>query len=193
MTFQTLCRIIQIYFLFVGWMEDNMPQNTLKLYFDASTVNLEFMPAKVLDVQAPVLTYSVYQMYFSERDFNEEHFLLSLSTKMLQVDNIKANGKLVDTNFVFENNNKSSLTYSAYPGTATVFSVIVTTTYPSVNGSSNEAFSSIYGRHMFTVSQFPVQFDKVQHILELIKFLHEKGKKGKLLFMSFYGHFLDLL
>ena len=186
MTFQTLCRIIQIYFLFVGWMEDNMPQNTLKLYFDASTVNLEFMPAKVLDVQAPVLTYSVYQMYFSERDFNEEHFLLSLSTKMLQVDNIKANGKLVDTNFVFENNNKSSLTYSAYPGTATVFSVIVTTTYPSVNGSSNEAFSSIYGRHMFTVFQFPIQFDKAQHILELIKFLHEKGKKGNLLFMSFY-------
>ena len=176
MTFQNLCRIIQIYFLFVGWMEDNMPQNTLKLYFDASTVNLEFMPAKVLDVQAPVLTYSVYQMYFSERDFNEEHFLLSLSTKMLQVDNIKTNGKLVDTNFVFENNNKSSLTYSAYPGTATVFSVIVTTTYPSVNGSSNEEFSSIYGRHMFTVSEFPIQFDKAQHILELIKFLHEKGK-----------------
>ena len=86
----------------------------------------------------------------------EEHFLLSLSTKMLQVDNIKTNGKLVDTNFVFENNNKSSLTYSAYPGTATVFSVIVTTTYPSVNGSSNEEFSSIYGQHMFTVSQFPI-------------------------------------
>lgn len=127
-----------------GWMEDNMPQNTLKLYFDASTVNLEFMPAKVLDVQAPVLTYSVYQMYFSERDFNEDHFLLELSSKMLQVDDIKTNGELVDTNFVFQNNNKSSLTYSAYPGTATVFSVIVTTTYPSVNGSSNEAFSSIY-------------------------------------------------
>ena len=166
-------------FFFLGLIDDTMPQNTLELYFDASTVNLEFVPAKVLDVQAPVLTYSVYQMYFSERDFNEDHFLTKLSTTMLQVDNIKANGELVDTNFVFQNNNKSSLTYSAYPGTATVFSVIVTTTYPSVNGSSNEAFSSIYGWHIFTVSQFPIQFDKVQHILDLIKILHNFSYERK--------------
>ena len=57
---------------------------------------------------------------------------------MLQLNDIKANGDIVDTNFVFQTNNKSQLMYSAYPGTATVFSVIVTTTYPSVNGSTNE-------------------------------------------------------
>ena len=81
--------------------------------------------------QSPVLTYSVYQMYFSERDFDETRFLSTLSTNMLQLNDIKTNGMLVDTNFVFPYNNKSRLIYSAYPGTANVFSVVVTTTYPS--------------------------------------------------------------
>ena len=114
-------------------LNEQSPQNTLDLYFDSSIVSLEFAPAEVLDAQnqSPVLTYSVYQMYFSERDFDESRFLSKLSTSMLQLNDIKTNGMLVDANFVFPHNNKSRLIYSAYPGTANIFSVIVTTTYPS--------------------------------------------------------------
>ena len=114
-------------------LNEQSPQNTLDLYFDSSIVSLEFAPAEVLDAQnqSPVLTYSVYQMYFSERDFDESRFLSKLSTSMLQLNDIKTNGMLVDANFVFPHNNKSRLIYSAYPGTAIIFSVIVTTTYPS--------------------------------------------------------------
>ena len=68
-----------------GLIDDTMPRNTLELYFDANTVNLEFVPAKVLDVQdqTPVLTYTVYQTYFSERDFEESRFLSKVVRKCL--------------------------------------------------------------------------------------------------------------
>ena len=137
--------------------DEKVAQNMLDLFFDANTVRLEFAPAKVLNIrnQSPVLTYSIYQLYFSERDFDEARYLSKLSTSMLQLEDIKANGRLVDTNFVFQTNNKSRLIYSAYPGTATVLSVVVTTTYPSVNGSKNEAFSSIYA----TTSTYACQMD----------------------------------
>ena len=137
---------------------DKVAQNMLDLSFDSNTLHLEFAPAKVLNIrnnQSPVLTYSIYQLYFSERDFDEARYLSTLSTSMLQLEDIKANGRLVDTNFVFQTNNKSRLIYSAYPGTATVLSVVVTTTYPSVNGSKNEAFSSIYA----TTSTYACQMD----------------------------------
>ena len=106
--------------------------------------------------QSPVLTYSVYQMYFSERDFDERRFLSKLSTSMLQLNDIKTNGMLVDANFVFQHNNKSRLIYSAYPGTANVFSVVVTTTYPSGNVIQEMEFqcSTTKNSYLFRLPKF---------------------------------------
>ena len=46
---------------------------------------LEFQPAKVAtpDAGKPILTYSVYQYYAMERNFDEDSFLSLLTHKML--------------------------------------------------------------------------------------------------------------
>ena len=68
-------------------------------------------------------------------------------------DDLIDNGKRIDDNFIKHNATKeggSLVTFSVYPGTAVYFAVVVSTTYPNVNGSSMP-FSSVYGKYSVAV------------------------------------------
>ena len=72
--------------------------------------------------------YSVYHRYLGERDLDEDTFLDELSSTMLEESSVLTHGKLLDYDFVTQksvNSTFSRVLYSAYPGTASVFAVVV--------------------------------------------------------------------
>ena len=146
-------------------MANNSFQNGLGLYYDSDRLILEFNRANVLghpasNSESPILTYSVYQRYLSEQDYDEENFLSSLSTLMLQPDDIVSHGFRINPDFVIRNGSKGSsrLIHSSYPGTASLFAVIVTTNYPNQNNTRDVVYSSLY----VTTATYACQLDPSQ-------------------------------
>jgi hypothetical protein len=129
-----------------GFHNNSEAKNALHVTWGMNTVSVEFDNAAFLNNSSPIITYSVYQHYLSERNFDKDNYLSKLTTTMLRLDDIIENGNLVDDDFVKSNATPSGgnrVVFSAYPGTAVLFSVVVTTIYPDVNGSDLE-LSSVY-------------------------------------------------
>lgn len=130
-----------------GYSSGNLNENGISLNYDADLVRIEFALASVLNaskVGSPILTYEVYQQYLTEQDYDQDQFLARLSLSMLKLDDITKNGRLIDANFVVHNKNNDSFVFSAYPGTGVIFSVVVTTLYPGLNGTDDLLFSTAY-------------------------------------------------
>ena len=64
---------------------------------------------------------------------------------MLNLDDIISNGQLVNDDFILANDTgrKRVVSFAAYPGTAVIFSVVVTSSTVDSNGSSHH-YSSLY-------------------------------------------------
>ena len=144
-----------------GLASNSTQGNALNLTYDGDVVTLDFSLGKALNSSGgesgPILTYSIYQHYLTERDYDQDRFLSELSTSMLQLDDIIDNGQLVDPAFISKSReSKSKIVFSSYPGTAVIFSVIVTTTYQNANDTKAQVFSSLYA----TTSTYGCQFDK---------------------------------
>ena len=147
-----------------GYVNATTAFSGLQVKYDMNSIFVEFYPAYVANTSlnkdgsgSPILTYAVYQHYLAERSFDEEKFLSQLSNTMLRLDDIVSRGNLVDDVFVMRNVTPAEanrVMFSAYPGTAVIFSVVVTTIYPDDDGSNHE-FSSVY----VTSSTFACQLD----------------------------------
>ena len=110
--------------------QSSSPLNSLRLSYNLDTIELKFHEASIIEEheESAVLTYNVYQHYLAERNLDEQSFLTHLSSSMLNLDDIVSSGKLVNDDFIFLTNNDTErkISFAAYPGTAVIFSVIVT-------------------------------------------------------------------
>ena len=110
--------------------QSSSPLNSLRLSYNLDTIELKFHEATIIEEheESAVLTYNVYQHYLAERNLDEQSFLTHLSSSMLNLDDIVSSGKLVNDDFIFLTNNDTErkISFAAYPGTAVIFSVIVT-------------------------------------------------------------------
>ena len=51
------------------------------------------------DAQAE-LSYTIFQMYMDEGNLDEDYFLANLASSMLLMEDIKKNGRIIDSGFV---------------------------------------------------------------------------------------------
>ena len=117
--------------------------------YNTDTIHLEIDESSAIDWEKKaedeeaVLTYNVYQHYLAERNLDQQSFLSHLSSTMLNLDDIISNGQLVNDDFILTNDTKKRVSFAAYPGTAVIFSVVVTSSTVDSNGSTHH-YSSLY-------------------------------------------------
>jgi len=133
-----------------GYTNQPSTSNSLRLSYNADTINLEIDESSAIDwtqkaEEEAVLTYNVYQHYLAERNLDQQSFLSHLASTMLNLDDIISNGQLVNDDFILANDTgrKRVVSFAAYPGTAVIFSVVVTSSTVDSNGSTHH-YSSLY-------------------------------------------------
>lgn len=110
---------------------DLTPSFPLAVHFsNANLVNsTTWTTASSCDVSAAAggFQYFIYQRFLQERNFRDDYFLTELAETMLLEDDIVAAGSLVASGFVQipDVTNGRRVSFSAYPGTAVVFAVVV--------------------------------------------------------------------
>nr|XP_018918084.1 PREDICTED: transmembrane 7 superfamily member 3-like isoform X1 [Bemisia tabaci] len=108
----------------------------LQLNYTDSMIEVASQPAmssiKSNDCNRNSLVYEIYHLYQPERDFTAASYFAFLKT-MMTVDSIRANGRRVLPPLIGTNQKKR---YSAYPGTGSVYAVIVSETQMGVTKSA---------------------------------------------------------
>ena len=66
-----------------GYFNNCSSNNELKIEYSMDSITLEFLPARLTSSNegTPILTYSIYQHYLSERNFEMDTFLAQLTNR----------------------------------------------------------------------------------------------------------------
>jgi len=96
-----------------------------------------------------VFKYEVYRYWMKEGDFSRENYIEGVSNMLFKKD-IEVNGHLVESQYLKKNEVSELITvqFPSFPGTATIFAVIVTAT--SETPSGEKTFHSVYASGMTT-------------------------------------------